>query len=141
MRLLKFFVIVVITIAGCGYGVYHFGTNFISTKVTEAITAEMDDDKKIEDIKVAVNSNPEIKEFILEGANVSEDKLLFDTKEEAINTIVKSVGVKQLQDIQSKYENGISVTEIEQLAKENEDKLTEDEISTIKAIAYKELYK
>lgn len=139
MKFLKFLFVAFIFIGAVGYGVYHYGTNFVSEKIADTVNAEFENDENLEEIKLVVNSNPEIKDYIEEGASVDENELPFTTMEEASKTIVKKVGLLELQKIHATYQDGISPHEMQVLVKEMEDKLTEEEILAIKAIAYKHL--
>lgn len=141
MKFLKVLLTIIIIVGGLGYGVYHFGTNFISDKVADSVATELEEDDNVNEMKQVVNSNPEMKEFISEGAHISEKNLPFTTKEEAIKTVVETIGISELQKIQSKYQNGMSPNEVQELINELEGKLTEEEILALKAIAYKELNK
>src|SRR5690625_1109299 len=89
MRFLKSLVAILIIVGGVGFGIYHFGTNFISNKIADSVTDEMENSENVNEIKQMVNSNPDIQQYIAEGANVNESDLPFTTKEEAVKTIVK----------------------------------------------------
>src|SRR5690625_2048624 len=115
MKFLKFLLTISIIIGGIGYAIYHYGTDFISNKAADAITAEIDDEEKLHVLKNTVNNNPVIREFIEEGANVDESDLPFTTKEEAIKTIVQNIGISELQKLQTKYQGGITPNEIQEL--------------------------
>lgn len=141
MKFLKFLLMMLIIVGGLGYGVYFFGNEFVSDKITDSIAADIEDDENLTEIKAVVNDIPEIKQFIEEGAAIDESNLPFSTKEEAIKTVVQKIGFKELQQIQTKIESGISESEIQELLKEIEGKLTEEEILALKAVAYKELIK
>lgn len=140
MRLLKFLFISLIIVISLGSGAYYFGTKAIANKVTNVLAEELEDEETLETIKNEVNRHPEVKQFIEEGATVNVETLPFTTKEEAVETIIKKIGVNELKNLQSQYERGISMTEIEALIANYENKLTEDEVLALQAIAYKELY-
>lgn len=140
MKFIKFVFIMTLLVGGLGYGAYYFGTDFASNKIAATVSAEIEN-RDGNELKQVVNSYPEVKQFIDEGANVDEDKLPFTTMEDATKTIVKKVGLIELQKMHAKYENGLSESEVQQLVKELETKLTEEEILALKAIAYKELNK
>lgn len=138
MKFLKFMLITVIILVGLGYGVYYFGTNIASDKLMEVLTTELENSGEIENIKKTIESDPELKAFLEDAASVDESTLPVTTKEEATRMLVKKVGISGLQDIQSKVEQG-EITK-EELLNEMEAKLTEEEITALKVIAYKELY-
>lgn len=139
MKFIKFLITTVIIIGGLGYGLYFFGTNFASEKVMDVLSEELENSGQLNEIKEMVNNDPELKRMIEDGANVDQSNLPFQTKEQAMRTIVKKVGISELQTIQSNFENGMSNEEQMALLKELEGKLTEDEILALKVIAYKEL--
>lgn len=141
MRFLKLLFIIIVVVGGLGYTAYHFGTSFIATKATEVLAEQLDDEQTLENIRVAVNNHSQIKQFIEEGATVNENDLPFHTKEEAVETVVKKLGVKKLNDMKNKYESGMTINEIQQLVEDIETKLTDEEIMALKSIAYKELYR
>lgn len=138
MKFLKFMLITVIILVGLGYGAYYFGTNIASDKLMEVLTTELENSGEIENIKKTIESDPELKAFLEDAASVDESTLPVTTKEEATRMLVKKVGISGLKDIQSKVEQG-EITK-EELLNEMEAKLTEEEITALKVIAYKELY-
>lgn len=140
MRFLKFLLTLFIIIVCLGFGAYHFGTKAIANKVTDVLTDELENEETLASIKAEVDRNPKVKQFIEEGATVNEAALPFTTKEEAVETVMKKIGVNELRNLQSQYESGISMAEVEQLIDKYQNKLTDEEILALKAIAYKELY-
>lgn len=138
MKFIKFLLITLILLAGLGYGVYYVGTNIASDKLMEVLTTELENSGEMEHIKNLIESDPELKAFIEDAASVDESTLPVKTKEEATRMLVKKVGISGLQDIQDKVQQG-EISK-EELITEMEEKLTEDEITALKVIAYKELY-
>lgn len=141
MKLLRFIITLLMIIGAVGYGVYYFGTNIVSDQVVDAVYTELEESGQLEEVKQMINNDPEIKQFIEEAANVDESKLPVKTKEQATRLLIKKVGISELEDIQTKFQGGISEHEIEGLLKEMEEKLTAEEILALKVIAYKELNK
>jgi len=133
--------VTIIIVAGIGYGVYYFGTATASEKVMEAVTTELENSGQLEEVKQVVNSDPQLKQFMEEGANADESTLPFTTKEQATRILIQKVGISELQSIQSKAQQGMSNDDVQALVKELEGKLTEEEILALKVIAYKELNK
>ncbi|KAB8133682.1 hypothetical protein F9U64_12010 [Gracilibacillus oryzae] len=138
MRFLRNFVIVIIVLAGLGYGVYHFGTKWASDKLVEVISTELSDSGEMEMIKQTIESDPELQAFIADAESVDESKLPFTTKEEATRVIINKIGISELQDIQSKVQQGQMTKE--ELIQQAESNFTKEEIAAMKVIAYKELY-
>jgi hypothetical protein len=138
MKVFKYLILVILMLVVLGYGVYYFGTNIASDKLMEALTTELENSGEIENIKQAIESDPELQAFIEDAKSIDSSTLPFTTKEEATRMLVKRVGVTGLQDIQSKAQQG-QLTK-EELMQEMESNLSEEEIMALKVIAYKEIY-
>ena len=141
MKFLKFLLTTVVIVGCIGYGIYYFGTNIASEHVMDAVSAELESSGQLEEIKQFINNDPELKQFVEEGANVDVSKLPFTTKEQATRALIKKIGIGELQNIQAKVQQGMSNNEIQKLLKEIEGKLTDEEIVALKVIAFKELNK
>lgn len=137
--MIKGFIIFVVLIGAIGAGVYYFGMNYISGKVADTVTTELDDEQNITEIKALVNENPEIKAFIEEGADADEKDLPFHTADEAAKVIIKKVGVSELQNIYAAYQNGMTEQEAAGLLNDVSGKLTDEEVLALKAVIYNEL--
>ncbi|MUK89178.1 hypothetical protein GMD78_12420 [Ornithinibacillus sp. L9] len=138
MRFLKFVFITIIVLAILGYGVYYFGTNIASEKLMDALSAELENSGELENIKQIIENDPELTAFLKDAESVDESTLPFTSKEQATRVLVKKIGISGLQDIQSKVQQG-QITK-EELLQEVEEKLTAEEITALKVIAYKEIY-
>jgi uncharacterized protein (UPF0333 family) len=138
MKFIKFILVPIIVLLAIGYGVYYYGTNIASKKLMDVVSTELENSGQMEEIKVYVESDPELKQFIEEAETVDQDKLPFQTKEEATRVLIKKVGITELQDIQAKVKAG-TVTK-EEILHDLESNLTEEEIMALKVIAYKEIY-
>ena len=77
--------------------------------------------------------------FIAEGKNVDRSTLPFQTKEEAVRVLVKKFSVSELQELQSKAQNGMTAEDKQRLFNQIESKLTDEELLALKVLAYKEL--
>ena len=141
MKLLKILLLIVLIIGGAGYGIYYVGTNIASDKIMNVVTAELENSGQINEIKKIVADDPELMRFIEEGANIEESNLPFTTKEQATRVLIKRIGFSELQAIQSNAQKGMTNDEIQELLKDIEGKLTEEEILALKVIAYKEFLK
>ena len=164
MRFVKWILIPVVILAAIGFGVYQFGVDYAIDKVSE----EMESSGKMEEVKAMVKNDPELEAFIKEvetspeiqqflasskadlaalknnetpvnGAPAEAEPLPFDTKEEAIKVVVDRVGMTKLTGMANDVREGtLSKQEvINTLSKE----FTEEEMTALKVIAYKELYK
>ncbi len=137
-KFFKFTFILIILLAVVGYGLYYFGTNIASEKVMDKVTTELQTSGKMDEVKQYVENDPQLKQFVEEAKAADETTLPFTTKEEATRVLIKKVGISEIRDIQTKAQEGtISKEEVVQTL---QDKLTEEEMTALKVIAYKELY-
>lgn len=126
-------------IAGvAGYAVWHFGTNIASEKIIEKVEATLDDEN-LQEVKAYIENDSQVQEIVREAATVNPDTLPFQTKEEATRLLITKVGVNRLLAIQEQAQNG-SISKDDVLS-EIEDTLSEEEISALKYVLYKELNK
>jgi hypothetical protein len=136
-KFLKITAIILILLGAGGYAVWHFGTNIASEKIMEKLDSL--DSEKLEQVKSYIENDSKVQEIVSEAATTNPDSLPFQTKEEATRVLIKKVGVNRLLDIQEQAQNG-SIRKDEVLS-EIEGKLSEEEISALKYVLYKELYK
>ncbi|MFT9820457.1 hypothetical protein [Lysinibacillus sp. NPDC056185] len=139
MRFIKFLLIIVIFIGVIGYGVYHYGMKYASDKVVDTISTELEQSGQMDEIKNTIESDPQLKSFMEEAKTADSSKLPFTTKEEATRVIIQKVGISELNNIRVKVQNG-SMTK-DQVIQEMEGKLTDEEMTALKVVVYKELYK
>ncbi len=137
-KFLTIITIILVLLGAAGYAMWHFGTNIASEKIIEKVESTLDDENLAE-VKSYIENDPKVQEIVSEAATTNPDTLPFQTKEEAIRVLIKKVGVNRLLDIQEQAQNG-SISEDEILS-EMEGKLSEDEISALKYVLYKELNK
>lgn len=137
-KFLTFITIMLVLLGAAGYAVWHFGTNIASEKIIEKVESTLDD-KNLAEVNSYIENDPKLQEIVSEVASTNPDTLPFQTKEEATRVLLKKVGVNRLLDIKEQAQNGaISVDEV---LSEIEGTLSEDEISAIKYVLYKELNK
>lgn len=137
-KFLTIITIILVLLGAAGYALWHFGTNIASEKIIEKVESTLDDENLAE-VKTYIENDPKVQEIVSEAATTNPDTLPFQTKEEAIRVLITKVGVNRLLDIQEQAQNG-SISEDEILS-EMEGKLSEDEISALKYVLYKELNK
>lgn len=137
-KFLIFTAIILILLGAAGYAVWHFGTNIASEKIIEQVESNLDDEN-LEEVKSYIENDSKLQEIVSEAATTNPDSLPFQTKEEATRLLIKKVGVNRLLTIQQQAQNG-SIS-MDGLLSEMEGKLTEDEISALKYVLYKELNK
>lgn len=137
-KFFKFIFILVILLAVVGYGLYYYGTNVASDKIMDKVTTELENSGQMDEIKTYVESDPQLKQFVEEAKAADPETLPFTTKGEATRVLIKKVGGSELRDIQTQAQEGtISKEEVIQTL---QDKLTEEELTALKVIAYKEIY-
>ena len=117
---------------------WHFGTNIASEKIIEEVESSLDDEN-LAQVKSYIESDSNLQEIVSEVATTNPETLPFQTKEEATRVLIKKVGITRLLDIKEQVQNG-SINQDEILA-EIEGTLSEDEISALKYVLYKELNK
>ncbi|PLR95965.1 hypothetical protein [Bacillus sp. T33-2] len=139
MKIVKFIVVLMVILVGLGIGVYYVGTNMASEKLMDAVSTELENSGEIEAIRQSIENDPELQAFLEGAENVDESKLPFTTKEEATRLLINKVGLTELKDIQSQVQNGTASKE--EILRNIEAKLTNEEILALKVIAYKELNK
>jgi hypothetical protein len=150
----------ILTYCGLIIGTYYLGTNLASDKIIESVSKELEAGGKLEEIKDSITEDPELMEYLglaASSAEASDDvhsgsnkpapseadkekaDLPFTTKEEATRVLIKKVGLTRIQDIHTEVVEG--TVDREDIIKEIESKLSEDEIKALKVIAIKELAK
>lgn len=140
MKLLKISVIALIVLGIAGFSVYHFGTNMATDKIGDYVDQESANPGQLEEVKRQIAANPELQQFLNEGTeNVDESKMVYQTKEEAINGVIKKVGISELMNLQSKVSDGVTPEEQSEIIALLEEKMSEEEILALKVLANKEL--
>lgn len=138
MRFIKFLVVIIIFLGVAGYGVLHFGTKFASEKIVDTLSTELESSGQKEEIKNAIENDPQLKAYMEEAKTVDSSTLPFTTKEEATKVLIQKVGITELNDIRVKLQDG-SMTQEEALQMV-EGKLSDEELAALKVIVYQELY-
>ena len=135
-KFLTIITIVLVLFGAVGYAVWLFGTDIASEKIMEKVESTLSDEN-LEEVKSYIKNDPKVQEMVSGAATINPDTLPFQTKEEATRVLIKKVGINRLLDIQAQVQNG-SISKDEVLS-EIEGKLSEDEISALKYVLYKEL--
>jgi len=120
---------------------YYIGPKLVADQVMEKVSLELQDSGQLETIKQEIENDPELREFLAEGKDVDTSKLPFQTSEEATRVLIKKFGISEIQEIQSKAQNGMTEDEKQDIFNQLESNLTEEEMLALKVLAYKELYK
>lgn len=135
MRLIKVLLGIVGFVVLLGIAGLYFGTQFVSDKVMEEVSAQLENSGELDKLKEQVKNDPQLQEFIAEGANVNSESLPFQTKEEAVRELATKFNVSELKEIQSDLQSGNK----QEILNKLEGKLTEEEVLALKMLAYKEL--
>ncbi|MGD6969451.1 hypothetical protein ACQCVP_24025 [Rossellomorea vietnamensis] len=140
MKLLKILAIAVVVLGIAGFAVYHFGTNMAADKIGDFVDQESANPGQVEEVKRQIAANPELQQFLKDGTeNVDPSSLVYQTKEEAINGVIKKVGISELMNLQSKVSDGVTPEEQSEIIALLEEKMSEEEILALKVLANKEL--
>ena len=137
-KFLTFTAIILVLLGAAGYAVWHFGTNIASEKIIETVETNLDDES-LKEVNTYIENDPKLQEMVSEAATTNPESLPFQTKEEATRLLIKKVGVTRLLDIQQQAQNG--AINKDALLAEIEGKLSEDELSALKYVIFKELNK
>ena len=135
-KFITIFSIVLVLLGVAGYAIWHVGTDIASDKIMEKVESTLSDEN-LEEVKSYIKNDPKVQEMVSGASTINPDTLPFQTKEEATRVLIKKVGMNRLLDIQAQVQNG-SISKDEVLS-EIEGKLSEDEISALKYVLYKEL--
>lgn len=135
MRLIKVLLGIIGFVVLLGIAGLYFGTQFVSDKVMEEVSAQLENSGELDKLKEQVKNDPQLQEFIAEGANVNSESLPFQTKEEAVRELATKFNVSELKEIQSDLQSGNK----QEILNKLEGKLTEEEVLALKMLAYKEL--
>lgn len=141
LRIIKVIFGIIIFLGIIVVGAYYFGPKLVADQVMEKISLELQDSGELEMIKNEIENDPELQEFIAEGKDVDSSKLPFQTKEEATRALITKFGISEIQEIQLKAQNGMTVEEKQEIFNKLESNLTEEEMLALKVLAYKELFK
>lgn len=141
MRFIKFLFKTAIVIAVLCVGIYFIGKNFLFEKATDVAIEKLENNGQLDQVRDYLDKMPEIKGMLESSANVDASTLPFTTKEAAVETVVKKVGITELYSLQSRYADGMSQSEQLEVLNDLEGKLSADEIEALKYVIYNELYK
>jgi hypothetical protein len=140
MKFIKVFLFVAIFLGIAGYALYHFGTNMASDKIADYVNQESSNPGQLQEVKRQIAANPELQQFLSDGIeNVDESTLVYQTKDEAINGVIKKVGISELVDLQSKVSDGVTAEEQSEILAMLEEKMSEEEILALKVLVNREL--
>lgn len=137
-KIFVLFLLVMVLIALSGYAVFRVGTDVASERVVENVTEQMEESGQMDEVKAYIESDPALRQYVEDAKSADEEALPFTTKEEATRVLIQKVGVTELQSLREKAREG-TISEEEVMAS-LEENLTEEEITALKVVAYKEIY-
>ncbi|MGD6778586.1 hypothetical protein ACQCT3_02005 [Sutcliffiella horikoshii] len=123
-----------------GYAGYYFVNKFIEDQAVEYVEKDLVENNDVAMARDYVDRSPALKIYIAEGAEADLEELPVQTREEATRMVMQKLSFQEMQQIQSKAENGMTEQEVLELMETFEEKLTDEELLALKAIVYKELY-
>ncbi|MEQ6377934.1 hypothetical protein RZN25_14035 [Bacillaceae bacterium S4-13-56] len=142
MKIIFKIVITLLIIIGIGgAAIYYFGTSIASEQIMTYVNDELLKEENLDEIKEMIDVDPQLKAFLTDASDVSNEALPFTTSEEATKAILKKIDMNEMKEVASQLKGGISKEEQEELMQLMEEKLSEEEINALKVIAYKELNK
>lgn len=141
LRLIKFLMKTIIFVAILCVGLYFLASYFLTDKIADYVMDELENSGQLEEARQYIDGKPEVKKVLESSANVDPSTLPFTTTGEAVETVVKKVGIKELQSMQKQYENGMTESEQLQLIQQLESQLSPSEAEAVKYVIYNELYK
>lgn len=165
MKFVKWIVVPIAILVVLGFGIYQIGLSFAIDKVSEELesSGKMDEvremvknDPELEKLIKEVESSPEFQQILANQGNLTAsggketggaenqakasemNQLPFETKEEAIEEVVDRVGMPKLYDMYDRVQSGAASKE--EILTEVSSEFSEEEMTALKIIAYKELY-
>lgn len=147
MRFLMTIIIFLIFFSFAGIGVYVIGPDLSAERFVLETTAKLKDSGQMEKVVEYVANDPQMINYI-EEIRVSDQQqeqtntnetLPFKTTEDAAQTLVKKVGIKNLVNMKSEVEDGTMSPE--EVIKKLEEDLSEEELLALKVIILKEFSK
>ncbi|AIY05808.1 hypothetical protein Plano_1843 [Planococcus sp. PAMC 21323] len=146
MRFLMTIIVFLIFFSFAGIGVYVIGPDLSAERLVLETTEKLKNSDQMDKVLEYVENDPQTINYI-EAAQTSENQkhndasssLAFETTEDAAQTLVKKVGIKNLVNMKSKVEDGTMSPE--QIIQKLEEDLNEEEMLALKVIILKEFSK
>jgi hypothetical protein len=128
---------IVIGLIALGVGAYFILMDYAADKVMDQVsTTLVANDEEVNKLL----EDPEIKKYLEDGEEPPEN-LSFTTKEEAIKVVSKKYSVNEMVEMRDKVREGLTKEEKEEIFKDLQSKLTEEELQALKIVALKEMKK
>lgn len=140
MKVIAYILLIVLTVGLLGFGVYFWLSDLLAERASDKVTEQLDSSLQEDKAKKVIQNNPVLREFIEEGETIDRSEAAFQTKEEAIQVIMSQFNPVELMELRNKVEDGLNQEDQAEIIAKLEEKLTEEQLRAIKAIAYDELY-
>ena len=137
---MKGFVITILILVGLGFGTYFIGQKYIENRVADYVENDFVTSGDLAFAKQFVSESPTLKAFISEGARVDQEELVFDTKEDAAIVVMRNLKFSEIQELTSLSQDEWTEEKVLDLLDMLDNRLSEDEMKSLKAVVYKELY-
>ncbi|WP_062237586.1 hypothetical protein [Fictibacillus sp. FJAT-27399] len=139
--MMKWVVVFVLLIGGIGYFAYNAIVNFGANKLVDQVATQIVDSKDVDKLM----DDPEVAQYAKNSGDLDalaeKRNLPFHTKEEALKTVIKKVGMDDLKDMKNKALDGVSPQERREIEATLNEKLTPKEMEALKLVALKEIKK
>ncbi|MCQ6264523.1 hypothetical protein M1K46_02430 [Fictibacillus sp. WQ 8-8] len=139
--MMKWVVVFLLLIGTIGYFAYNTIVHFGANKLVDQVAAQIVDSKDVDKLM----DDPEVEHYVKDGGDLDalakQKDLPFHTKEEALKTVIKKVGMKDLKDMKNKALDGVSPEERREIEATLNEKLSPKEMEALKLVALKEIKK
>ena len=137
---MKGFVITILILVGLGFGTYFLGQKYIENRVTDYVGNDFVTSGDLAYAKQFVSKSPTLKAAISEGASVDQEELVFKTKEDAAIVVMKNLKFSEIQELTSLSQDEWTEEKVLEVLDVLESRISEEEMKSLKAVVYKELY-
>ena len=137
---MKGFVITILILVGLGFGTYFLGQKYVEKRVTDYVENDFVTSGDLAYAKQFVAESPTLKAFISEGARVEEEELVFETKEDAAIVVMKNLKFSEIQELTKLSQDDWTEEKVLEVLDMLDSRLSEEEMKSLKAVVYKELY-
>lgn len=141
MRFFKFLFSTVIILVLIAFSVYYFAPKIVADQVVSKLSAELENNAQLAEVKEELKHNPEVQKYLQEAAQANEETLPFHTPEQAVRSLATKLNVQEMNELQKKARTGFTAEDQRVWLEKMENRLTEEELLALKVIAYKELMK
>lgn len=163
---MKKWIVILILVAGIGFAGYKYAYHLIGNKIMDQLADEVMNTKEVDQmladpdvkrmIESSLNAN-DVKQLLgakqgdageqgsgaqeSQGASAPAKKMVVKNKNEAIKLVMNKFSVRELKDMASRVNGGMSETEKESMKQQLTDRFTKDELDSLKIIALMETEK